>query len=359
MNYIYSEEDLKAWTHSHTGPFIVMGCGYGLNLSGMPLSSIPIINLSKMNRLLSIDLKQKKVTVEAGMTVFNLTRLLDEQSLALATLPEFLEVSVGACLATPVHGSDFEYTCIADLADELSYIEKGKTHKITNTDPLWNQFARHKEKVIYSVTFRCVPQFKLSKQIAWESDDLLEKYFTQDLNEFRSLTISWYINQKKLLLYKISEFFRSSEREIETPIRIHRLSNYFVTRLMAFLKTGGRPFCSKSHLILGPWQKLSYYEKLIFNLWKQKDIEFSIPKKNIFSFYQALKTLFEKQKKIPTKAIGFRWGGTRKIPHIPFWGAEEVVWVEIVSKNSAFIESVLEIAQKFSPSFHTGKYVAG
>lgn len=72
-----------------------------------------MINIDKMNRLLAVDKKSSQATVEAGMSLHQLHRVLRENGLALSTLGSISDQTIGGVMATATHGTGAHYGCLS------------------------------------------------------------------------------------------------------------------------------------------------------------------------------------------------------------------------------------------------------
>ena len=79
----------------------------GSNLSYSPLSfskkSISI-SLNRFNRILNFDLKQKEITVEAGITLAELLNFTLKNNLWIPQLPGYPFITLGGAIASNAHG---------------------------------------------------------------------------------------------------------------------------------------------------------------------------------------------------------------------------------------------------------------
>jgi len=60
--------------HEHRVPFVARGAGTGLSGGALPVASGVVISLSRLNRVLDVDLVRGRLTVEPGVTNLDMTR---------------------------------------------------------------------------------------------------------------------------------------------------------------------------------------------------------------------------------------------------------------------------------------------
>src|SRR5581483_2774792 len=63
-----------ALCHEHGVPFVARGAGTGLSGGALPVASGIVVSLSRLNRVLEIDLAHARMVVEPGVTNLDITR---------------------------------------------------------------------------------------------------------------------------------------------------------------------------------------------------------------------------------------------------------------------------------------------
>lgn len=81
-----------------------------------------MISLDKLCRPLHIDQERKLVTVQAGMRMYDLHKLLDERGLALENLGSISEQSIAGMMATATHGSSLRYSILSQFVTKITMI---------------------------------------------------------------------------------------------------------------------------------------------------------------------------------------------------------------------------------------------
>lgn len=143
-----------------------------------------MVDMSKLNKILSIDQDKKQVTVEAGMRVGDLSLAIGGQqfdldgneikpvvdptnALSLETETVIPWITVGGAVAVGCHGTGYNQGTVSDLAVAM---------EVLLPDGTWHTFSVETDGaemmnalrvnlgamgIIYSVTFQCVPRFNL------------------------------------------------------------------------------------------------------------------------------------------------------------------------------------------------------
>lgn len=89
--------------------------GAGHSPSDLACSPGFMININKMNNLLKVDTKNCTATVEAGMDLHKLHRVLRENGLALSNLGSISDQSIAGVTATATHGTGAHFGCLSTM----------------------------------------------------------------------------------------------------------------------------------------------------------------------------------------------------------------------------------------------------
>jgi len=144
-----------------------------------------VIDMSGMNKILHIDKISLTVTVEAGITYWELANQLRVKGLAVANLSAYPEVTVGGGSGTGTHGSGYSFHG-KNQADQFIFMEavdsRGEIQRIV--DP---RLFTHLGVlgVVTSITMRCIPMFYI-KQTCYEFPDL-DTFDVLRIGAFREL----------------------------------------------------------------------------------------------------------------------------------------------------------------------------
>ena len=143
-----------------------------------------IVDMSKLNKILSIDQDKKQVTVEAGVRVGDLSLAIGGQqfdldgneikpvvgptnALSLETETVIPWITVGGAVAIGCHGTGYNQGTVSDLAVAMEVLLPDGTWRTfsVETDGMEMMNALRVNLgamgIIYSVTFQCVPRFNL------------------------------------------------------------------------------------------------------------------------------------------------------------------------------------------------------
>ncbi len=78
--------------HEHHVPFVARGAGTGLSGGALPVADGVVISLTRMNRVLEVDLDRGRVVVEPGVTNLDITRAVAAEGFYYAPDPSSQQV---------------------------------------------------------------------------------------------------------------------------------------------------------------------------------------------------------------------------------------------------------------------------
>ncbi len=185
---------------------IIRGSGTNLGSSVVPNNSI-IIDLSRMNRILEINLKEKYVTVEPGVVLMQLNNILKKYNYMFSVIPQSYKIStIGGMIGNDSCGRiSLKYGRMFDNVLELDIVDG--TGKIFRTQRVRDFIGT--EGALGVVT---KAKLKIIEKIKPKSLDLLSFERTMDMidkvkelkNNERILSLQ-YIDKKSAEISKIEK----------------------------------------------------------------------------------------------------------------------------------------------------------
>jgi FAD-linked oxidoreductase len=143
----------------------VRAAGSGHSFTEIALTDGVLVHLDRLTRVLDVDRDSGLVKVEAGMTLGDLNRRLDELGLALENLGDIDRQTVAGSVSTGTHGTGLNRPSISAQVEALELIgPEGDLIEITQGDEL--QAARiglGALGLISSLTLRTVPAFTIDR----------------------------------------------------------------------------------------------------------------------------------------------------------------------------------------------------
>lgn len=118
-----------------------------------------IVDMSSMNKVVSLDLDESCVTVEAGISWESLVHHLKEHGLALENLSAYTKVTVGGAAGTGTHGSGS--SILANQFLSMQIVDaRGELHTITDSRLFTHLGVLG---IVSTITLRCVPLFYIKQ----------------------------------------------------------------------------------------------------------------------------------------------------------------------------------------------------
>jgi len=343
-----TQEFIEAYnTSKHS--FKPIGHRYSFTLRKQQIFEKALIHTTQFNKIISVN--DNKVTVQCGITLKDLTEQLDHKyNLTLSTLPEFLEVTVGSCLTTPVHGSSIQYANFAALASSIVYLKEGQTHRINQESSEWNQiiYSNDKSLIFIEATLNCVPSYKMTRSISWHPEDQIIHGIVNLFRENDSCTIMWYPRKKLTMVWKMNRTTSKKRRKVPNFIR------HMTPAAVRFLPMKKRVFIDKSHHILGSWKELSKLFLFGMKLTSVYDYEVAIPVDKFDIFLDKLNKKRLEHSKL--KSVAFRCSAQDKVVNSPSYG-KEVIWVEVATGDKPTVQMLSQLRHEVGGRVHWGKSI--
>lgn len=346
-----NEAEVKRAYHMSSQSCQAIGCGNTRTIYKMDYEGKGIIDLSSFNRVIFLDKEHSTVTAEAGISLIDLCEYLNDHNLTLPTLPEFLGLSLGSCIVTPIHGSSDEYNCLADVVTSMEYYINGEKKHSKKGDKNWNSlfFKPDSNMVITQITIKCVPQQYLTRKARFVNEDNMEEFLENSRDLFGKV-IEWYPAAKQLMVW---EFEKVTHNQSSWIFYIPRHTKYFFHKIYTWLIP---QVYGKGYEVLGPWQRTNFIEKFVLTkIFDVNSTEFSVLRKDSVAVFRILKKILENRKH--DIYLGIRFGGTNNTTGQSPWSSEESVWFDFRyghSSTKLMDEFILNISS-YNPQFHTGK----
>lgn len=190
-------------------------------------SDIRILS-TNLDKISSIDIENKKVTVECGCKINDICIYLDQYGLALNTIPKHNK-SIGSICSTAEHGSNLDSGTISDqIVDITIVLANGHIRKIEIDDPEFPAFATGLGRlgIIYSITLQCIDNYLIATTIkngVWTDikNDILSDLDKYRLSEIIINPITLYT--KVMLRRKISSSSQLEKDEYIETLQIQPL----------------------------------------------------------------------------------------------------------------------------------------
>ncbi len=140
--------------------------GSSYSWSGLVPTGDFLVSFQKLNRCLEIDQDNKTIRVEPGINIWQMTEAAAAEGLTFPTMTIVPWITAAGVIGAGCHGTGRDWQTVSDLVVAVEMVlADGSVRTITRDDPedLLNaaRLSLGCLGMIYSITFQCVPMFKL------------------------------------------------------------------------------------------------------------------------------------------------------------------------------------------------------
>jgi len=140
--------------------------GSGHSFTGIAVPDEVMIDLSKMNRIIDVDLELGLVTVQAGIVLSDLNAHLEGQGLSMPNLGDVTYQTVAGAVSTSTHGTGLHRTGLAAQIVSFRLVTAAGETLVCNKQQNENVFHSGRVSlgalgVVTEVTLNVVPAFNL------------------------------------------------------------------------------------------------------------------------------------------------------------------------------------------------------
>lgn len=296
------------------------------NMLFSPMSARPDKPIVSLRCLKGMEFTgEGTVRVGAGVTFLDLIPFLRNRGVALQNCPNYHNISIGACIATPVHGSDLNKPFVADLVRSFSYVHAGALKEVDRTSP----------ERFYGTLFR-LPRGAMVVSACLEVNPSVAKYFSES---------------RTLYPCQLLSFFRNSPSDAACEVRQSSPRSEMVSTV--FHSIQGCDACDdvKATSIGSVWNKLGYFLPIVSYASR------AIVNVEWFVSPSQLTELVEEIQRSPFYKLLYRYNRTADLASAlnPYYGT---VSIDFLCPPSG-IARARELYYRFNPLEHTGKHMIG
>jgi len=252
-------KDIIGEAHKKQKQVKVVGSGH--SPSDIHCTTSWMINLDKLNRVLSVNPEQMEIEIEAGIRIYELNAQLEKRGWAITNFGSISEQSIAGAISTGTHGSSLKHGILSSQVTELTLLLANGSEitcsRVINQDifqaACLNLGALG---IITSVKMKCLKSFDLK--------------CTMQVETFENFLSLWKTNQ----LWETSEYIRVSWFPYARRVVINQQESvppnpkmHFKMTPLVWLKERFLGFyVNEMALAIGKFQKklLPFFEKLIF-----------------------------------------------------------------------------------------------
>jgi FAD-linked oxidoreductase len=343
--------------------------GSGHSFTGIAVPDEVMIDLSRMNRVVSVDRTGGVITVQAGIVLSDLNAQLELQHLSMPNLGDVTYQTLAGALSTSTHGTGLQRTGLAAQIRAFKIVTA--SGEILACDPEQNAEIFHCGRVslgslgvITEVTLNVVPAFNLRAveqpmRISHVLDNFSELIEANDFFEF------YWVPHTKWALTKANNV---STDQIDSPgrfatwynkmflenyafgllCRVGRLFPRMIPKLATILPSSGRvEYVNVSHRIFSSKRLVKFYE-----------MEYSISLDGLVPALREVMQMVEDRGFRISFPVEVRCTGTDDIPLSTSTGRRSAyiaVHMFKGSKYNDYFRAVEAILRKYEGRPHWGK----
>jgi L-gulonolactone oxidase len=347
-----------------------------------------MIDLSRFDRLLSVDTQAMTLEVEAGMTLRTLVDTASRFGMTVPSVPIFLGLSVGGAVAVGAHGSGQRFGTMSDAIVELTLVTAdGTLRTLTRNDPELDaaRVSLGALGVIYSVKLACEKAFTLRVERGFVSDGIIAE-LADVLSTYEFVELFWFLTEGKVWVELMSRTDAPAPRRDLAERALRHARDAFgqlvcATVLPASARLTPRlvsPILETLYGIVSPFngfgsgyrsEVLSSRDAFhyIHNYAKCWDAEFCIEADpdRVIGFWSAVRDAIssaQRQGRYPVNLlIHARFIGESRAFLSPAHGRPSSCYLEVVTLAGttgarAFLEEIQTLAERWQARPHWGKY---
>ncbi|MEE2643635.1 MAG: D-arabinono-1,4-lactone oxidase [Myxococcota bacterium] len=160
------------------------------------------LNLSGLNRVLSLDREKEIVYVEPGIRAVELSRFLHREGFAIAVMPDYTGVSIAGAIGTGAHHSSLRIPAsMSDLVDSLVIVDgRGELRRLQGEEVAATATHLGQLGIVVEVGLRVEPQFKLRYGFDKGEDEGLEEKIEAMVRAHDYARVMWFAGTQHYVL---------------------------------------------------------------------------------------------------------------------------------------------------------------
>jgi nucleoside-diphosphate-sugar epimerase len=318
------------------------------------------LDLAEYDRLVSV--RGDRVTVQAGMRLRELYRVLNGHGLALANVGEWSGATVAGALSTGTHGGSIRHGSMASLIDSLKLVlADGSVRAIGREHSLFDYVGVSFGVfgIVSEVTLRCEPRFQLRLEKSVVRFEDFQSHF-ECLNAEREYWAAvWIPSTRQVAVY-------AADRSSSAPTRARREERYCLANLARCWlsnRLGGDPIPRENSpaAVVGDWNEilapigdsgLACWANDHFRL--PLEIEVAVPVGEAERVLGELSALFERARRFPSAPVGLRCGAAEGFKLSPCYRRDSL-WITLFVGDESLSRKASQLLARHGCRFHWGK----
>ncbi|OAD74131.1 hypothetical protein PHYBLDRAFT_177426 [Phycomyces blakesleeanus NRRL 1555(-)] len=193
-------------------------CGSGHSPSDLACTKGFLINIDKLDTVLTVDDKKHTMTVEAGISLHKLHVVLRENGLSLSNLGSISDQSIAGVMATATHGTGAHYGCLSTLILDITLVtaDGQVVYCSSSVQPDIFNAARCNLGalgVVTKVTLQAEPDFRLEAiQRPYKFPDVLADW-TNVIHSAEHVRVWWYPHTDDCVVWRANRTTKPKEHK--------------------------------------------------------------------------------------------------------------------------------------------------
>lgn len=342
----------------------------------IPVTDGICLVLDRYNRL--VTLEDSRVTVQAGMKLWELNELLAQQGLALPTLGAIAEQTVSGAIATGTHGSSVYCPSLSSYVTHVRLIRAdGSILEIASSEEIFAAVGVSLGMlgIVSTLTFECVPAFSLQSQLQILPMKTLIQRFAEINCDHKYVDIKYspILDQAQILLVDPTQEFFSENSGLNSHRKgkiQRRISNWITAGFLRLFETHRFNWLQKR--IVEHYEKTAYatpagrsdfvlthFETAnedLEELIPVSDMEIGVPYDQASNALTCLRNYFIQTQKFPSMSVHIRCSAADNFWLSPAY-QRAVCWIEFFEypRTGQFFQEMVQLLQPFSCRYHWGK----
>ncbi|MFZ5953832.1 MAG: D-arabinono-1,4-lactone oxidase [Candidatus Dependentiae bacterium] len=224
-------KDLQTSLHfAQQNKLQIRAVGKGYSRSDIATTNDCMISIQNLNKIIEIDSINKRVKVESGIELKELSEKLAEQGLSLSNLPA-TSVTLGGAVSTAVHGTG-KTGSLSSFITEIEMLTADGSVKKLSKEQNPELFAAARVSmgalgIIYSLTLQCESLFDIQPQeVTYSFEEVIKNYkkLYENNDYFQFI---WHIDNNMAITHLWNKIDHSLSKDLATTRPSHETLLWF------------------------------------------------------------------------------------------------------------------------------------
>lgn len=253
-----------------------------------------VINMSHFNKIIALDVKNKSVTVQSGITWRDLQAALDKENLSVQVMQSYNDFSVGGSLSVNVHARDVQYGPVINTVKSMimlladgSLVYTDRTHKSDLFKAAIGGYGLL--GIILEVTLELTDNSAINKNILSMPLKNYTSFFLNNIYQNKNAVF----HNALLHLNNFSEVtsitYYKTDQKVTQPLRMHPYRKFYPSRMILEQIVRFVPALHKIRPVIEPFF-MGPKEEVI---WRNYEMSYSVNQLRRLVYYPSTPILQE------------------------------------------------------------------